>query len=146
MVDPRLIVALTISGGALVKTKTFAKRRYLGDPLNALRIFSEKAVDEIMILDIDATTNSKPPQFDYLKKMARAANVPLCYGGGVKTVQQAKKIIGLGFEKVAISSAIRMPPITSPRGRYFWKPSRSSEKLISSIITTNKNRTATAPT
>ena len=70
-----------------------------------MRIFSEKAVDEIVILDIDATKNSKPPQFDYLKTMARAANVPLCYGGGVKTVEHAKKIIGLGFEKVAISSA-----------------------------------------
>lgn len=105
MVDPRLIVALTISGGKLVKTKTFANRRYLGDPLNALRIFSEKAVDEIVILDIDATKSSQPPQFEYLKKLARAASVPLCYGGGVKTVQQAKKIISLGFEKVAISSA-----------------------------------------
>jgi len=88
-----------------VKTVKFEKPKYVGDPINAVRIFNEKEVDEIMIVDIDATSNGVEPDFKMIENLAAECRMPLCYGGGIKTVEQAEKIIGLGVEKVAISSA-----------------------------------------
>jgi cyclase len=89
----------------LVKTTEFGDPKYVGDPINAVKIFNEKEVDELMVLDIDATARGQGPDYRMIENLAAESMMPLCYGGGVKTVEQAKTIIGLGVEKVAISSA-----------------------------------------
>jgi cyclase len=89
----------------LVKTVGFAESKYVGDPINAVKIFNEKEVDELMVLDIDATVRGHAPDYRMIEHVAAESRMPLCYGGGVKTAEQAKTIIGLGIEKVAISSA-----------------------------------------
>jgi cyclase len=89
----------------LVKTVRFGAQKYVGDPVNAVRIFNEKEVDELMVLDIDATTVGREPDYRLIENVAAESRMPLCYGGGVKSVDQARRIIGLGVEKVAISSA-----------------------------------------
>ena len=91
--------------GGLVKTRQFKDPKYVGDPLNAVKIFNEKEVDELSFLDIDATVAKRPPDFELLRSLAVESRMPLSYGGGVTTVEQAKRIIGLGFEKVSISAA-----------------------------------------
>ena len=88
-----------------MKTIGFENPKYVGDPINAVKIFNEKEVDELMVLDIDATRNGAEPNLTMIKNLATECRMPLCYGGGVTTVAQAKKIISLGAEKVAISSA-----------------------------------------
>lgn len=88
----------------LVKTVNFREPKYVGDPINAVKIFNEKEVDELVVLDIDATVEGREPDFEMIKNLAVECRMPFCYGGGVKTVEQAKKIISLGAEKVALSS------------------------------------------
>ena len=83
----------------------FADPKYVGDPINAVRIFNEKESDELIVLDIDATAEGRGPDFKLIANLAAECRMPLCYGGGVTTVDQARRIIGLGVEKVAISAA-----------------------------------------
>lgn len=89
----------------LVKTVNFKDPKYIGDPINAVKIFNEKEVDELIVLDIDATVENRGPDFKMIANLAIECRMPFCYGGGVTTVEQAKKIISLGAEKVAISFA-----------------------------------------
>jgi len=110
MLRPRIIPCLLVKNGGLVKTVQFDKSKYVGDPLNAVRIFNEKVVDELMVVDIDATAHNKEPDYRLIKDLAAECRMPLCYGGGVKTVEQIEKIISLGVEKVAISSAAVQDP------------------------------------
>lgn len=105
MLKPRIMPCLLIHKGGLVKTTRFKDPKYVGDPLNAVRIFNEKNVDELMVLDIDATALNKEPDYRLISNMAAECRMPLCYGGGVKTLEQAKRILSLGVEKVAISAA-----------------------------------------
>lgn len=105
MLRPRIIPCLLIHDGGLVKTQQFKVPKYVGDPLNAVKIFNEKAVDELIVLDIDATVRDRPPDLELIRKLAYECRMPFCYGGGVKTVPQAREIIRAGAEKVAISSA-----------------------------------------
>ncbi len=105
MLRPRIIPCLLVHNGGLVKTVEFQNPKYVGDPINAVKIFNEKEVDELIVLDIDATKNKNGPDFDLIRKLAIECRMPFCYGGGVTNVEQAKKIINLGAEKVAISSA-----------------------------------------
>jgi cyclase len=105
MLRPRIIPCLLIRGKGLVKTVKFKDSKYIGDPLNAVKIFNEKEVDELIVLDIDATAEGREPDYALIQKMAMECRMPFCYGGGISTAAQAKKIIGLGVEKVAISSA-----------------------------------------
>jgi cyclase len=79
--------------------------KYVGDPINAVRIFNEKEADELMVLDIDATVKNVAPNFELIAKLAAECRMPLCYGGGVTTVEQAARIIDMGVEKVAVSAA-----------------------------------------
>lgn len=102
---PRIIPCLLIHEKGLVKTVNFDSAKYVGDPINAVKIFNEKEVDELIVLDIDATVENREPNYDVIKNLAIECRMPLCYGGGVKTVEQVEKIISLGVEKVAISSA-----------------------------------------
>lgn len=105
MLRPRIIPCLLIHNGGLVKTVKFSAPKYVGDPLNAVRIFNEKEVDELMVVDIDASRHMREPDYKLIANLARECRMPLCYGGGVKTVEQFHRIIGLGVEKVAVSSA-----------------------------------------
>ena len=106
MLRPRIIPVLTIHNGGLVKTLNFKTPRYIGDPLNAVKIFNEKEVDELLFLDIDATINGSEPDYRLIANIANECRMPLCYGGGIKSPIQAKKIISLGVEKVALSSGM----------------------------------------
>lgn len=105
MLRPRIIPCLLVHNGGLVKTVRFNEPKYVGDPINAVKIFNEKEADELIVLDIDASVTGAEPNFRLIEQFAAECRMPLCYGGGVKTVEQAKRIVGLGVEKVAISSA-----------------------------------------
>ncbi len=107
---PRIIPCLLIKDGGLVKTVKFGQPKYVGDPINAVRIFNEKEVDELTVLDIDASALDKEPDYGVIKSLAAECRMPLCYGGGVKTVAQIEKIVSLGVEKVALSSAVLAAP------------------------------------
>jgi imidazole glycerol-phosphate synthase subunit HisF len=105
MLLPRIIPCLLVKDKGLAKTINFQKPKYVGDPINAVRIFNEKEVDELIVLDIGASTENREPDYNMIEHLAEECRMPLCYGGGVKSVEQVKRIIGLGVEKVAISSA-----------------------------------------
>lgn len=105
MLRSRVIPCLLIHKKGLVKTVEFKDSKYVGDPLNAVKIFNEKSVDEIMVLDIDASRNGSEPDYGLIEKLASECRMPLCYGGGIDSLDKARKIIQLGVEKVAISSA-----------------------------------------
>jgi imidazole glycerol-phosphate synthase subunit HisF len=105
MLRPRFIPCLLIQNGGLVKTVKFRNPRYVGDPINAVRVFNEKLVDEIMVIDIDATVQGREPNYTLIENFASEARMPVCYAGGVSSVDQIKKIIGYGVEKIALSSA-----------------------------------------
>ncbi len=112
MLYPRIIPCLLVKNKGLVKTTRFADPKYVGDPINAVRIFNEKQVDELMVLDIDATVLNQQPDYQMIERLAAECRMPLCYGGGIKTAEQARNIFSLGVEKVAISSvAVETPSI-----------------------------------
>lgn len=112
MLRPRIIPCLLVHRKGLVKTVKFKDPKYVGDPINAVKIFNEKEVDELMVLDIDASIENREPDFTLIKNLAAECRMPFGYGGGVKTIEQARMIINLGAEKVAISTtAIENPEI-----------------------------------
>lgn len=106
MLRSRIVPCLLVRNKGLVKTVQFNDSKYVGDPLNAVKIFNEKEVDELIVLDIDATKEKRPPNFKMIQDLAVECRMPLCYGGGIKTVEQAKEIIKLGAEKIALSSIV----------------------------------------
>ena len=107
---PRIIPTLLIDDRDLVKTIKFRKRTYLGDPVNAVKIFNRKGIDELSILDIGATKNNKEPDFELLKDIASEAFMPLSYGGGIKTVEQVHDLLAIGYEKVVINTELIKNP------------------------------------
>jgi len=110
MLRSRIIPCLLVHKKGLVKTVAFKEPKYVGDPINAVKIFNEKEVDELIVLDIDASVEGRPPDFDLIRNIAIECRMPFCYGGGIRTVEVAKKIIHLGAEKVALSSAAIADP------------------------------------
>ena len=110
MLRARIIPSLLIHNGALVKTVRFSEPKYVGDPLNAVRIFNEKQVDELAVFDIDATRRGAAPNFTLIERLASECRMPLCYGGGVNSVAHVETIVALGVEKVAIASALITQP------------------------------------
>jgi cyclase len=110
MLRPRIIPCLLVQKGGLVKTVGFDKPKYVGDPLNAVRIFNEKEVDELMVLDIDATRERRDPNYALIRNLAAECRMPLAYGGGVHTVEQFEQLVSLGVEKVAVSAAAVADP------------------------------------
>ena len=114
MLRPRIIPCLLIRNGGLVKTVRFGDSKYVGDPLNAVRIFNEKEVDELVVLDIDATVQGREPNYGLIENLAAECRMPLCYGGGVKTIDHIQRIVGMGVEKVSIcSAAVENPRLIS---------------------------------
>lgn len=112
MLKPRIIPCLLIHNGGLVKTQKFHSPKYVGDPINAVKIFNEKETDELMVIDIDASANKVEPNYALIAKLAAECRMPLCYGGGITTAEQATRIIGLGVEKISLSSTAINSPLT----------------------------------
>jgi cyclase len=101
---PRVIPCLLLKDGGLVKTIRFHDPSYVGDPINAIRIYNEKEVDELIFLDITATIENRPPPYKVLSEIASECFMPVTYGGGVRELEGIRRILGLGVEKVAINS------------------------------------------
>ena len=101
---PRIIPTLLIDDRDLIKTVQFGKRTYLGDPVNAVKIFNRKGIDELSILDIGATKNHREPDYEILKDIASEAFMPLSYGGGITTLDQVHELLRIGYEKVVLNT------------------------------------------
>lgn len=110
MLFERIIPCLLWQNEGLVKTTKFKKPTYIGDATNAIRIFNDKEVDELILLDIDASKKNKGPDLDFIERVASECFMPLCYGGGIKTIYDIKKVLSKGVEKVCISSTALMNP------------------------------------
>lgn len=133
MMPARIIPCLLLSGKGFVKTLQFKNSVYLGDPLNIINIFNKKMVDEIVILDIDATTKNKPPDLNLLKRISSICFSPLTYGGGVNTLEVADSLFKTGVEKVCINSpAFKIPNlITTISNRYGSQSTVVSVNILS---------------
>ena len=110
MLKHRVIPSLLLTRGRLVKTLKFANPKYVGDPINAIRIFNDKEVDELMVLDIGASKERREPDYDLIHRFAGECFMPLCYGGGIRSVEQAKRLMALGVEKVCLQTAAYADP------------------------------------
>jgi imidazole glycerol-phosphate synthase subunit HisF len=104
VLPPRVIPCLLLRNQGLVKTTRFKNPRYVGDPTNAVRIFNDKEVDELVFLDITASSERRPPQFELLARMTSECFMPLCYGGGVRTIADMRRLFAIGIEKVAVNT------------------------------------------
>ena len=105
MYHNRLIPCLLLDHGRLVKTTQFKKPRYLGDPLNAVRIYNDREVDELIFLDINASRERRHPDLEYLQKITAQCFMPVCYGGGVSNMDDVRDLFRIGFEKVSINAS-----------------------------------------
>jgi len=110
LLRPRVIPVLLVHKGGLYKTVGFREPKYVGDPINAVRIFNEKQVDELIVADIDATPEGREPDYNLIRSIAAECRMPFCYAGGVSRAEQVEKIIALGVEKVALGSAAVTDP------------------------------------
>jgi cyclase len=122
---------LLIDDRDLIKTVKFKDRTYLGDPVNAVKIFNRKGIDELSILDIGATKNNKEPDFEILKDIASEAFMPLSCGGGITTIEQVRDLLAIGYEKVVINTGlIRNPELIRQSAEAF-----GSQSIVASIDT-----------
>ena len=110
MLKNRVIPCLLLSNGGLVKTRKFKNGVYVGDPINAIRIFNEKEVDELVLLDIRASVDKREPNFELIKEIASECFMPLAYGGGITSMEQIKRLLRLGVEKVILNTALQADP------------------------------------
>ena len=124
MVPTRVMPCLLLKGRGLVKTIAFKDPRYVGDPRNAVRIFNEREVDELVLLDISATPENAPPQFELIREIVSEAFMPIAYGGGIRSMEAAERILALGVEKVVVSSyAVQNPEFIREAARAFGSQS-----------------------
>ena len=110
MLKARAIPCLLLKGAGLVKTVRFGNPTYVGDPINAVKLFNDLEVDELVLLDIAATREDLEPQFEHVGEIVSEAFMPICYGGGISQVSQAKRLFQLGVEKVAVTTAAAERP------------------------------------
>lgn len=126
---PRLIPCLLLLDGGLVKTTRFKDPNYLGDPINTVKLFSEMGVDELCIQDISPSRYERGPDFRHLRVIARQAFMPMCYGGGITTIEQAAELFRIGFEKVMLNAALlEQPDLISEIARRF-----GSQSVVASV-------------
>lgn len=126
---PRVIPCLLVSNGGLVKTVKFSEPKYVGDPINVIRIFNDKEVDELCVLDITATRRGNEPNFDLIAELASECFMPMSYGGGITTLQQIERILKLGVEKVCLNAtAISHPELITQAARVF-----GSQSIVASV-------------
>lgn len=129
MLKHRVIPVLLLRQGGLVKTQGFNNFKYIGDPINAIRIFNEKEVDELVLLDIDASRQGREPDYKLIESVASECFMPLSYGGGIATVEQARRIFSSGVEKIALqTAALENPRLVSEIAQRF-----GSQSVIVSI-------------
>ena len=105
MLKHRVIPALLLRNGGLVKTMQFKDPKYVGDPINAIRIFNDKEVDELMVMDITASKEQREPNYRLIEQFAGECFMPLAYGGGIRSVAQARRLFSLGIEKICLQTA-----------------------------------------
>ena len=119
MIRPRVIPCLLLKSEGLVKTVKFKDPKYLGDPINIVRIFNDKEVDELIFLDITATVENRPPNFEILGKITSECFMPLGYGGGIRTLEEVKKLLAIGVEKIVLNtSAVENPSLIRAAADY----------------------------
>lgn len=129
MLRTRVIPCLLLKGLGLVKTKGFKKPKYVGDPINAVKIFNDKEVDELAFLDIEASARNQSPKFDLISQIAGECFMPFSYGGGIRTVADIKKILSLGAEKVVLNTSVfRNPELIQNAAANF-----GSQSIVASI-------------
>lgn len=125
----RVIPVLLLSQGGLVKTVRFSKPQYIGDPINAVRIFNDKEVDELVLLDIDATAESRDPDFAHVEQVLSEAFMPVGYGGGITSLPQMERLFKLGVEKVVLNSVLaHLPELLADAARAF-----GSQSIVASM-------------
>ncbi len=126
---PRIIPTLLIDDRDLIKTVRFGERTYLGDPINAVKIFNRKGIDELSVLDIGATKNNREPDYELLRDIASEAFMPLSCGGGIKNLEQIHELLAIGYEKVVLNTALVKTPelITKAAEQY------GSQSIVASI-------------
>ena len=121
---PRVIPCLLLSGQGLVKTARFRRPTYLGDPINIVRIFNEKEVDELLLLDIRATPEGRPPAFDLIRQVAEECFAPVGYGGGIRTLDDIRRVLAIGIEKVVLNThAVANPSLVEEAAGRFGSQS-----------------------
>lgn len=126
---PRIIPVLLYDDRDLIKTINFKDRTYLGDPVNAVKIFNRKGIDELSVLDIGATKNHREPDFELLKDIASEAFMPLSCGGGITNLEQVHELLAIGYEKVVINSElVRNPKLITESAEAF-----GSQSIVVSI-------------
>lgn len=126
---PRIIPTLLIDDRDLIKTVQFGKRTYLGDPVNAVKIFNRKGIDELSVLDIGAARNQREPDYEILKDIASEAFMPLSYGGGITMLDQVHELLKIGYEKVVLNTAlVRDPDLITKSADQF-----GSQSIVASI-------------
>ena len=126
---PRIIPVLLYDDRDLIKTINFKDRTYLGDPVNAVKIFNRKGIDELSVLDIGATKNHREPDFELLKDIASEAFMPLSCGGGITNLEQVHELLAIGYEKVVINSElVRNPKLITESAEAF-----GSQSIVASI-------------
>ena len=128
MLRHRVIPVLLLHDGGLVKTKQFANPVYLGDPLNAINIFNDKEVDELIFLDIDATKKNNKINFNLIEDIASECFMPFAYGGGIKSIEEMEKLFYIGVEKVIINSALNDEELIKEAVRRF-----GSQSVVASV-------------
>ncbi|WP_311243176.1 HisA/HisF-related TIM barrel protein [Microbacterium sp. WCS2018Hpa-23] len=128
-VYPRVIPVLLLEGERLVKTRAFDDARYVGDPVNVISIFNDLEVDELVVLDIGAARTRSPASLEILGRIATEAFIPLAYGGGVETEEQAQRIISAGFEKIVVNTAL----VTSPDAVRAMVKALGSQAIVASV-------------
>lgn len=129
MLKHRIIPCLLLNKGKLVKTLKFAQPKYVGDPINAIRIFNDKEVDELIVLDITASKEQRDPDYGLVERFAGECFMPLCYGGGIQTFEQAKHLFALGVEKICLqTSAYKNPKLITQIADHF-----GSQSIVISI-------------
>lgn len=129
MYRSRVIPCLLLKNTGLYKTVRFKNPRYLGDPINTVRLFNDKEADELVILDISASFNGAEPNFEYIKRFTKECFMPICYGGGVSSIKQVEKLFKLGVEKVAFNTSLFFnTSVISEAAKFF-----GSQSIVASI-------------
>lgn len=129
MLITRVMPCLLVENDRLVKTVKFKIPSYVGDPVNAIKIYNDKEVDELVIVDITATVEKRTPNFNLIKEIADECFMPVCYGGGISSIDQMKTLYGIGIEKVALNShAINNPKLITDAANKF-----GSQSIVLSI-------------
>jgi cyclase len=136
MLQPRVIPCLLLKDRGLVKTVRFLQPKYVGDPINAVKIFNDRFVDEIIFLDIAASEQHRPPSFGLVEQIAGECFIPLCYGGGIRTPEDARTLFGIGVEKISLNTeAAENPSLVN----------RLAEKFGSQSIVVSMDMKETSP-